>query len=303
MTPAAQLPEPTRHKHVSIYCTDSRHPSAVLFACPLYRLLQLGSDLTAKVVLQAFQMGLPCCMERSHLPIMAHQLLLRLMAAATPAQQQQQQSMSSGSDSEACAAAAASTNCSSQQGFDKPALQHDRRLGGVSVGSGDSAAGSVAMQHSAYRAELATWFKRQYQHAQRNAVLLRHVSGGSSSSSRNGSICKAADVDNSSGSSSTGLPPHLLCCTPSLLQAGGVHRMALRGHSGPIRHVLIAPNGKDVLTASDDGAVQVCDEHWGMVGLMLGLRFEGPMDVMLGLVRCLCVCLGWGMGGLDVMLG
>lgn len=43
----------------------------------------------------------------------------------------------------------------------------------------------------------------------------------------------------------------------SLHQAGGLHRMALKGHAGPIRKVLISPDGQDVLTASDDGAVHV----------------------------------------------
>jgi len=33
--------------------------------------------------------------------------------------------------------------------------------------------------------------------------------------------------------------------------------MALRGHLGPIRRVAITADGKDVLTASDDGGVQV----------------------------------------------
>lgn len=40
-------------------------------------------------------------------------------------------------------------------------------------------------------------------------------------------------------------------------QAGGVHRMTLRGHSAPISRVAIAPNCCDVVTISEDGSAQV----------------------------------------------
>lgn len=50
---------------------------------------------------------------------------------------------------------------------------------------------------------------------------------------------------------------HLMARTATLNQAGGLHRMALKGHSGPIRKVLISPDGQDVFTASDDGYINV----------------------------------------------
>lgn len=36
--------------------------------------------------------------------------------------------------------------------------------------------------------------------------------------------------------------------TPSLDQAGGVQRITLRGHTGPVTHVLLAEGGIDVVT-------------------------------------------------------
>ena len=36
--------------------------------------------------------------------------------------------------------------------------------------------------------------------------------------------------------------------TASLEQAGGLHRMVLRGHSGPVQKVLLTPGGTDVVT-------------------------------------------------------
>lgn len=50
---------------------------------------------------------------------------------------------------------------------------------------------------------------------------------------------------------------HLLCTSTSLRQAGGQHRMVLRGHTAAVRHLAISSDGRDVLTASDDGTVQV----------------------------------------------
>jgi WD40 repeat protein len=50
---------------------------------------------------------------------------------------------------------------------------------------------------------------------------------------------------------------HLLSRTAALQQAGGASLMALRGHTAAVRAVVISPDGRDVLTASDDGAVQV----------------------------------------------
>lgn len=57
---------------------------------------------------------------------------------------------------------------------------------------------------------------------------------------------------------------HLMPRTPSLTQAGGVHRMTLRGHSAPIRRVVISPNGNDVITISDDGTAQARGVRMGV---------------------------------------
>ncbi|MEW5313943.1 MAG: hypothetical protein WDW38_005473 [Sanguina aurantia] len=56
---------------------------------------------------------------------------------------------------------------------------------------------------------------------------------------------------------------HLLPRTATLQQAGGKHRMTLRGHTGPIRKVVIASNGHDVITISLDGSAQVWDMNIG----------------------------------------
>ena len=38
--------------------------------------------------------------------------------------------------------------------------------------------------------------------------------------------------------------------TASLEQAGGLHRMVLRGHTGPVGKVLLTPGGTDVVTGT-----------------------------------------------------
>lgn len=53
---------------------------------------------------------------------------------------------------------------------------------------------------------------------------------------------------------------HLLPSTASLEQAGGLNRMTLRGHTAPVRKVVISPNGRDVITVSEDGTAQVWSE-------------------------------------------
>ena len=50
---------------------------------------------------------------------------------------------------------------------------------------------------------------------------------------------------------------HLMPSTASLEQAGGLNRMTLRGHTAPVRKVVISPNGRDVITVSEDGTAQV----------------------------------------------
>lgn len=47
---------------------------------------------------------------------------------------------------------------------------------------------------------------------------------------------------------SSNITKALMPKTASLEQAGGLHRMVLRGHSGPIQKVLLAPGGTDVIT-------------------------------------------------------
>ncbi len=47
---------------------------------------------------------------------------------------------------------------------------------------------------------------------------------------------------------SSNITKALMPKTASLEQAGGLHRMVLRGHSGPIHKVLLAPGGTDVVT-------------------------------------------------------
>jgi hypothetical protein len=188
-------------------------------------LLQVEADLAVKAVLQAFQMSLSCCMERSHLPMMRHQLVLRLMAAARAA--------AAKADSAELDAAAAAGGAASWAQF-----QRNASLCSRAGNSSDSVAGTV-QQHKLYQQEMRMWFAQQYVKCRAGASLLLPAHA-------------VMQLDQQQQ-----LPPHLLGYTPSLVQAGGMHRMALRGHAGPIRKVVIAPDGKDVLTASDDGTVQV----------------------------------------------
>jgi hypothetical protein len=191
----------------------------------LLLLCQVEADLSVKAVLQAFQMSLSCCMERSHLPMMRHQLVLRLMAAARAA--------AAKADSAELDAAGAAGGAASWAQF-----QRNASLGSRAGNSSDSVAGAV-QQHKQYQLEMRIWFTQQYIKCRAGASLL----------------LPAAPMGLPNEQQQ--LPGHLLGYTPSLVQAGGMHRMALRGHVGPIRKVVIAPDGKDVLTASDDGTVQV----------------------------------------------
>jgi hypothetical protein len=191
----------------------------------LLLLLQVEADLAVKAVLQAFQMSLSCCMERSHLPMMRHQLVLRLMAAARAAV-----ARANSADADAPLAAAAGW----------AALQRNTSLGSRAGNSNDSVTGAM-QQHKLYQQEMRVWFAQQYVKCRAGASLLPPVQSSMQLEQQQ----------------QQQLPPHLLGYTPSLVQAGGMHRMALRGHLGPIRKVVIAPDGKDVLTASDDGTVQV----------------------------------------------
>lgn len=194
-------------------------------------LLQVGNDLTVKAVLQAFQMSLSCCMERSHLPMMRNQLVLRLMAAA----------QASAATDETSDISERSTRDSGPSEPRSSLQRGDSSTDSVAGAAGNSGLMSHKQLQQQYQAEMREWFRQQYQLCRSNSSLLGLTSGQL--------LSLTPDQHQ--------LPPHLMAYTPSLRQAGGRHRMALRGHLGPIRSVLITRDGKDVLTASDDGGVQV----------------------------------------------
>lgn len=76
-----------------------------------------------------------------------------------------------------------------------------------------------------------------------------------------------------------GLPRCLVPLTPSLDQAGGLQRLALRGHAGPITRVLLTPSGTDAVTASADGTARVWDLDIGDCVLLLE-GHSGPITDM-----------------------
>lgn len=340
-------------------------------------LLQVASDPLVKAVLQAFQMSLSCCMERSHVPLMRNQLVLRLMAAAQAAaatasapgaaalvaaghsSNSLRRSIETGSQSgvsrisssyrrsidagsqtgvgrSSSSFARRSMDTGSQTGAGRSSSSFARRSmdtgsltgAGVSLpsrvsGEGSSrgpAAGvgtSLLEQGSGADGELPGRSAAADAFLSAALDIAAVVGTGTSTSSAvvqatpaaapaaggEGGEQLAPRMSNLSNSSAGGsgsfsrqqaehaiemhawfkqqytaccggsgllwppavlqqqqqplLPPHLMAYTPSLQQAGGRHRMALRGHLGPIRNVVISPSGKDVLTASDDGGVQV----------------------------------------------
>jgi WD40 repeat protein len=67
----------------------------------------------------------------------------------------------------------------------------------------------------------------------------------------------------------SGLPRCLPPLTPSLEQAGGLQRLALRGHASPVTRVLLTPSGTDAVTASSDGTARVWDLDIGDCVLLL----------------------------------
>lgn len=78
-----------------------------------------------------------------------------------------------------------------------------------------------------------------------------------------------------------GLPRCLPPLTPSLDQAGGLQRLVLRGHGGPVTRVLLTPSGTDVVTASADGTARCADvragrQRWFVVG-----RAAGTLHLLL----------------------
>jgi hypothetical protein len=200
----------------------------------LLLLKQIGSDLLVKAVLQAFQMSLSCCMERSHLPMMKNQLVLRLMAAAQAA------------TATAAAAAAASTH-PARNSIASPTAAAVFAAAPREGSSNESLRSRLSQQQhqEQYMREMAAWFERQYKQCWAKSSLVWQQCSGPNQQQQQQST-----------------PPHLMGYTPSLTQAGGRHRMALRGHLGPIRQVVITADGKDVLTASDDGGVQASSWGW-----------------------------------------
>lgn len=185
-------------------------------------------------------------MERSHLPMMQHQLVLRLMAAARAAADKAEAGDSSSAGSDAGGAGGAAgprlslTMPRSSSGGSGKSLPLSR------MGSTESGSAHVQhqQQYKQFQKDMCTWFGQQYAKCRAGASLL-------------GSATAAPPSFDHMGQPQQQLPPHLMAYTPSLRQAGGMHRMGLRGHIGPIRKVVITPDGKDVLTASDDGTVQV----------------------------------------------
>lgn len=78
----------------------------------------------------------------------------------------------------------------------------------------------------------------------------------------------AAEGD-AAAAAAAGKPRALQPQTPSLDQAGGLQRLVLRGHCGPVTKVLLAPSGTDAITASSDGTCRVWDLEIGDCVLVL----------------------------------
>ncbi|KAL4430378.1 hypothetical protein ABPG77_002184 [Micractinium sp. CCAP 211/92] len=77
----------------------------------------------------------------------------------------------------------------------------------------------------------------------------------------------------------SGLPRCLVPLTPSLDQAGGLQRLALRGHTSAVTRVLLTPSGTDAVTASADGTARVWDLDIGDCVLLLE-GHAGPINDM-----------------------
>lgn len=59
------------------------------------------------------------------------------------------------------------------------------------------------------------------------------------------------------------LPLCLVPQTPSLDQAGGLQRLAFKGHRGPVKKLMILPSGKDIISTSIDGTARIWDVEIG----------------------------------------
>lgn len=82
---------------------------------------------------------------------------------------------------------------------------------------------------------------------------------------------------------------HLLARSATLEQAGGLHRMTLRGHKGPVLKVLICPSGQDVITVSTDGTLQVWDMDIGDCVMQLGNGREAYTTAQVAPFGNLCI--------------
>lgn len=67
-------------------------------------------------------------------------------------------------------------------------------------------------------------------------------------------------------------PVSLLPLTPSLDQAGGLQRLALRGHQAPISKLLLCPSGTEFVSCSTDGTWCIWDMEIGDCTLTVGGR-------------------------------
>lgn len=67
-------------------------------------------------------------------------------------------------------------------------------------------------------------------------------------------------------------PVHLLPRTATLQQAGGLHRITLRGHGAAVRQMVISANAQDVITVAGDGTAQVWDLEIGDCVMQLGRK-------------------------------
>jgi WD40 repeat protein len=81
---------------------------------------------------------------------------------------------------------------------------------------------------------------------------------------------RAAVRADGAAAAARGAPRALPPLTPSLDQAGGLQRLALRGHAGAVTRVLLTPSGTDAVTASADGTARVWDLEIGDCVLTLG---------------------------------
>jgi len=74
-------------------------------------------------------------------------------------------------------------------------------------------------------------------------------------------------------------PCALAVRNPSLDQAGGLQRLCLKGHVGPITHVMITPSGTEAISCSIDGTARVWDLEIGDCMLQIS-GHAGPITSM-----------------------